>query len=399
MKMNLIRKFISLALLFLCVSSQASEINHIFEAVLPVASQEKQIRQTAFEKALMEVSIRVSGNSATPTLIDLNQASRMVRQYRYKALSQAEVDAFVKKFTEREPPKFNLWIQFDDSKVKKLLRENGLPIWGYQRPNVLVWLAVKDGPNRYILKKSDQSQIKDALTQEAKYRGLPLIWPELDARDKQVLSFIDIWGEFWEPVKSASRRYPVDAVILGRMKWSNGGWHVNWSLLMEGKIENWQLDSQQLNILSANGIGVATDHISSRFAVFVDSDKDEELLLRVSDLDSVKKYAAASHYLSSLAPVKNIYAAEIHPQYVDFRIELTGDEGDLKRIIALGKILLPDTGEANIRADAKKTSENPSGGTLTLRPADSKPSLDEASKRAVHRMLPPPNILRYRLSG
>lgn len=386
MKMNGKTIFFSIISLFiLSINAQASVIKHIYEVSMPVVSQDRQIRGAAFEQALIEVVIRVSGNSVAPTLIDLKQATRLVSQYHYKAMSQADIDAYMKKAGALVAPKFTLWIQFDDARVKQLLRKNALPVWGYQRPNVLVWLAVKDGRNRYLLKNSDVSQIKDALTLQAKRRGLPVIWPEYDARDSQIVSFIDIWGEFWEPVKQASQRYPVDAVILGRMSWSNGSWTVNWSLLMDEGTESWALSALDLDMLMNSGVGVATDHISSRFAVFADSANDGELLLRVSDLDSVSKYSAASHYLSSLAPVKNVYAIKVSQYQIDFHIELSGDENDLKRIIALGKVLVPDT-----RIEIEQTSPQPQSND-PLDAVQPEPGLPQENTL--------PNILRYRLSG
>lgn len=386
MKMNGKTIFFSIISLFiLSINAQASVIKHIYEVSMPVVSQDRQIRGAAFEQGLIEVAVRVSGNSMAPTLIDLKLATRMVSQYHYKAMAQADIDTYMKKTGTLVAPKFMLWIQFDDARVKQLLRDNALPVWGYQRPNVLVWLAVKDGRNRYLLKNSDVSQIKDAVTLQAKRRGLPIIWPEYDARDSQIVSFIDIWGEFWEPVKQASQRYLVDAVILGRMSWSNGSWTVNWSLLMDEKTENWKLSALDLDILMSSGVGVATDQISSRFAVFANSGNDGELLLRVSDLDSVSKYSAASHYLSSLAPVKNVYAIKVSQYQIDFHIELSGDENDLKRIIALGKVLVPDT-----RIEVEPISPQlPSNDPLDT----AQPELDLPQESTL------PNILRYRLSG
>jgi len=391
--------FFNLFLLFaLSANVQAAVIKQIYEVSLPVLSQDKAIRSAAFEQGLVEVSIRVSGNSLAPTQIDLKQATRLVRQYHYKAMNQPEIDTYMKKTSSLVAPKFKLWMQFDDAKIKQLLRKKGMPIWGYQRPNVLVWLAVKDGRNRYLLKNSDSSQIKDAVSLEARRRGLPLIWPEFDGQDKQIVSFIDVWGEFLEPIKQATKRYPVDAVILGRMSWNNGSWTANWSLLMDNKTQSWQLSALDLGILMNSGVGVATDQISSRFAVYADSANDGELLLRVSDLNNLSQYSKASHYLASLAPVKNIYAQQVNQYQVDFHIELSGDESDLKRIIALGKTLVPDT---RVIVPAEIKSDLPNDGA----PAS---DIDTGINNTGTNMLPdsnikplnmPANILRYRLNG
>jgi len=295
----------------------------------------------------VEVSVRVSGTSLAPTQLDLAESARLVRQYRYRALSDLERTAYLEKAPNQIPPKYKLWMQFDDNKVKQLLRDNGLPLWGYQRPNVLIWLAVKDGRNRYLLKQADQSLIKEEIELGAKRRGLPVIWPKYDVTDQQLVEYTDIWGQFWEPVKQASKRYGVNAVLIGRMNWLRDKWQVDWSLLQDGKIENWRVNAKDLPILTSSGIGVATDNISSRFAVFADSSNDAELIVRVSNLSNVRKYSEASHYLASLAPVKNVYAKAVDKHQVDFHIDLSGDEDDLKRIIALGKVLKPELKPVN----------------------------------------------------
>lgn len=395
-----------ICLLLISANSQASAIKRMYEVSLPVVSQERQIRRAAFEQALIEVSVRVSGTSLAPTQMNLNRATSLVSQYRYQSMGQQEIDAYMKQTKTLVAPKYKLWIQFEEGKIKQLLRDNSLPIWGYQRPNVLVWLAVKDGKNRYLLKKSDRSLIKDAVIRESRKRGLPIVWPEIDAQDQKQVSFIDVWGKFWEPVKQASKRYPVDAIILGQMNWDNGSWQVDWSLSLEDKTDSWQLTAVDLDLLMSSGIGVATDHVSSRFAVFADSANDGELLVRVSDLNSVKKYAAASHYLSSLAPVKHVFATEVNQHYIDFYIELSGDESDLKRIIALGKVLKPDTRpEIEINKQASTGSVTATGNQTTGAPANAGNSNSLPPGGISTETLPAPGIqkqqrvLRYRMNG
>jgi len=418
-KMN--RKTFFLSTLYLLLTlcavtgpAHASAIKQMYELSLPVVSQQKKIRAAAFEQGLIEVSMRVSGNSMAPMQLNLSRASQMISQYRYTAMSRAEIKAYMKQTASAVRPRYKLWMKFDDTRVKQLLSSKGLPIWGYQRPAVLVWLAVKDGKNRYLLKKSDQSQIKDAVEKEARRRGLPIIWPAYDAEDKKQLSFIDVWGEFWEPLVQVSRRYAADAILLGKMSWLNGRWQVDWSLQLEGRNKNWQLSALDVGMITSSGIGVATDYISSRFAVFEGIENEGTLLLRVSDLSGVKAYAAASRYIASLAPVKSVYTKEINPSQADFFLELNGDENDLKRIIALGKVLVPDNrpepeilsnniagkgttetaGENSQQAKMQNVagqSTSPTQDTPVANVPVSVPVMEAPEKRA--------HVLRYRMNG
>jgi len=147
---------------------------------------------------------------------------------------------------------------------------------------------------------------------------------------------------------------------------------------------------------------VATDQISSRFAVYEDSANDGELLLRVSDLNSLSQYAKAAHYLASLAPVKNVYALQVDQYQVDFHIELSGDESDLKRIIALGKTLVPDTRvivSKETVTDMSKNISPPIGTGTDIEATTQSPNNNQPANNAQPKNNIPFNLLRYRLNG
>jgi len=334
--------FAFIFLISIPLSAQSAVVEKIYEVSLPVVSQEADIRRAAFEQGFIEVLVRVSGSSLASTRVDLGQASRYVQQYRYLPIEDvAGSPATAHKAGPQ--PKYRLWVQFSEASIKKLLRDNSLPIWGQQRPSVLVWLAVRDGQNRYVLRQQDSSAIKDALTQEARRRGLPVSWPRMDQQDQQLVGFADVWGAFWDPVTRASQRYPVDAVLIGRMNWQGGSWQVNWSLMLDNKAATWKLKALDLDLLMASGVDVATDQIASRFSVLEDAGNEGELVVQINGVQQLNSYASVARYLRSLAPVRSVYVTEVDPEWVRFHIDLTGDRSDLQRIIALGKTLLPDT--------------------------------------------------------
>jgi len=167
------RVWAGLLLASLSFALHAAAVQNMYEVSLPVTDQNQDSRRAAFETGFTEVLVRVSGSSKLPG-INLAQAASYVQQYRYLLLETPE---------KSSPPKkggvvatHTLWIQFDETAIKKLLRSQNLPVWGAQRPAVLVWLAVRDGQNRYILRNQDASPIRDAVNAEGQRRGLPLIW-------------------------------------------------------------------------------------------------------------------------------------------------------------------------------------------------------------------------------
>ncbi|TNF36761.1 MAG: DUF2066 domain-containing protein [Gammaproteobacteria bacterium] len=335
-----VRILLIFCLLTAAFVTRAATVPRMFEVSLPVINQERDIRQAAFEQAFIEVLVRVSGNSQVPTQVDISRAASYVQQYRYLALAPAP--APVETPNDAEAAKFTLWIQFNEAAVAKLLRDSNLPVWGKQRPNVLIWLAVRDGRNRYVLKDADASVIKDVVNREAIRRGLPLQWPQYDATDKQALGFADIWGGFWDPVVQASKRYAADAILLGRMDWTGSGWQMNWSLWLEQKSEQWNLSAVELDMLMASGINLATDQIASRFAVLQNTTDEGRLIVQVNGVSNVASYARIARYLQSLVPVKHVFVTEVEQQQVKFHLDIAGSRDDLQRLIALDKTLVPD---------------------------------------------------------
>lgn len=314
----------------------------MYEIKLPVRSQDKQIRRAAFEQAFIEVLVRVSGNSEVVTELNIKAASKYVQQYRYLPVPKDETSA-VPVMLSMSQPKHLLWVQFNQGLMQKLLRDNALPVWGQQRPGMLVWIAVRDGRNRYVLRDQDQSVIKAAVEKEAKRRGIPLIWPKFDAEDQDKVLFADLWGSFWSAISSASERYGGGAVLVGRMNWLKGSWQVNWSMELAGQSQSWQLTGKNLPLLMANGIDTATNNVSRRFAVLENIGNDGQIIVQINGVTHVNNYAKASRYLASLAPVKNVFATQVEGDSVRFNVDMTGNQDDLQRLIALGKTLVPDT--------------------------------------------------------
>lgn len=320
-------------------TSQAVEVENMYEVQLPVTDQNQNSRQAAFELGFVEVLVRVSGTTTVPP--KLGQASSFVQQYRYVPVEQSETAV---------PPKLgdvvithNLWLRFDEAAIKKLLRSNGLPVWGTQRPAVLVWLAVRDGPSRYILGGQDISPIRDAVVAEGVRRGLPLIWPAYDEKDSKLVAFTDVWGGFFEQVTQASQRYAPSATLIGRMDWQKkGGWQINWSLLQDGKQLNWQQRSTELPVLMAAGINPVADLLAGRFAVVENPLGVVSLTLQVNGVMGAEAYSQVAQYLQSLALVKQVFATTISPGQAQFRLDINGGEEDLRRTIALERILAPE---------------------------------------------------------
>lgn len=321
-------------------------IEQLYEAEIAVADQTRQTRHQVFKKALQQTLIRVVGNSSiigNPAINDArHNVLKYVSQFRYLDLPDKPAAAEIEPSQTDEPVFTNiLWIKFDSRAINDLLRNVQLPVWGKQRPETLVWIAVRDGGHRYILKQADKSPIKDEIEKAAKLRGLPVRWPSYDETDQSRLSFLDVWGGFWDNILKVSRRYQNENVLVGRYLWVGNEWRVNWDFLTRQHQQNWQINSPELDLLSSVGIDHTADQVSKKYAMLLNDTNGGQFYIDIHGIDSVDRYAKAINYLRGLQSVKDLNASEIGSDGVRFKLETQGDIDDLKRVIALGQFLKP----------------------------------------------------------
>ena len=112
-------------------SLQAAEVADLYEAQVPVSTQESADRETALGVALRRVLSKVSGqrDAASHALLAaaVEAPGRFVQQFQYRIAGREESEA-------GDGKSFTLWVNFDAEPVDALIREAGLPVWGARGP-------------------------------------------------------------------------------------------------------------------------------------------------------------------------------------------------------------------------------------------------------------------------
>jgi hypothetical protein len=325
-------------------TSQAVVVSGLYDVEFPVPDQSRKVRNAVFSKGLEEVLIRVSGNRSILKQVKPAAASAYVQQYSY--VEQQPDGADTSRSSALSMPSaavsYVLKVQYSSGKIIALLRENGQPVWGGRRGESVVWLAVRDGKNRYVLTDSDTSLLKDALTQAAQRRGLPVIWPINDLKDQQQLRFTDLWAAFAQPIEAASKRYSKGPVIAGRLSWSGSNWRGDWSLFVDGSTYSWTLNGSDYNTVIAEGVDLSADKIGKHYAVLERTDNDgPDLLVEITNIDSLQNYRKMQQFLQGLAAVRQTDLVRLDQEAVVFRIDLRGDIDDFVRLVAIDRKLEP----------------------------------------------------------
>jgi len=205
--------FISLFIvvfLFTSPSSEALEVNNLYQANIAVDSQTSKQRNIAIKKAMQAVVLKVGG---TPEVLDdasmrkaMNNAASYLSQYYYQTQS-----------SQGNSNQLTLVVKFNESKVNQLFQQADLAIWGSIRPQILLWLIDENGFERTILSNASASPLIESSLDFSTRRGLPLLFPLMDLDDASQINLTDIWGRFVEPIRDASSRYAPEAIVVMRV--------------------------------------------------------------------------------------------------------------------------------------------------------------------------------------
>ncbi len=318
---------------------QAREVPGLYQAFVPVKTQERAERLQAYPQALSQVIIKLSGNRMAPDFPEMagaiKQALSWVQSYHYEALPEENHLALKDEGYQRM-----LVVEFDAQAVTHSLVDAGVPLWGHTRPEVLLWLAVEDRGARYLMAANASAEIESILEEYSRHRGLPLMLPLMDLEDQARIGFADVWGNFRQSIADASRRYGADAILVGRLyRPYDGPWRARWTLYQEADVQHWQEDGLVQERVLGGGVEGAADRIAQRYAQVLTADAADKVVLTVTDVDSLAGYARAMKYLESLDLVSRVQVARVYSDEVMFDLDVRGDVKGLEQAIALGGVL------------------------------------------------------------
>lgn len=322
-------------MLFLSFQAAAAHVASLYKVEIPVVNESAQVRKLAFRQGLDEVFVRISGDSIIMDKLKRPEASKYVKQFSYEPMPQSvqAADEVMEESGKALTHLLKIW--YNGSLMEKYLLNNGFPVWGEYRPDVIVWLVVRDGRNQYILKDSDRSLLKSAVTEAMARRGVPAQWPLYDYKDAKALNVADIRGGFRGPVIKASQRYVTETALSGSMIWNGQKWQSSWSLFVENETRQWRLDDANYNQLINDAVDHAADMLGMVLAVHNMAGNQQVMSLQVDiqGVNTIEKYRYVENYLGKLSAVEQVVPVKVAGQNVVFRVSLRSDEEDFLHLI------------------------------------------------------------------
>jgi len=312
--------------LLLTAPAGAVRVDDLYGATVELSDTARDPMNDAFAQALAAMLIKVTGQPEAGT----DAVRRSI------APNPA---AFVQEYSRL--PDNQLRVSFDRTAIRAALDAAGLPVWGEVRPLVGVWVAADSGAGRRVIlsegaddaetEASSVDELRQILADTAGQRGLPIVFPLVDAVDLGVVSFTDIWGDFREPVLRASERYGAEVVLIGRARSLDPqDDRVRWTLLVGAEELTWTGDI-------SSGPAQAAELLAQRLATFADAADTLRVLVR--DVDTLDKYGQLQNYFASLNIVERVSVARVNGNDVEFDLVVRGDLPRLERVLIRNKLL------------------------------------------------------------
>ena len=387
-------------------------VANLYETEVRVTSESFQARKDAQIKGLMQIFTRISGKvdiGSNPRIkAAVKDYTLYIRQFKY-----------IRKGDE-DNARVYMWVSVNEELVNKVLRSADLPVWGERRPHTVVWVAIDDGRRRYMLSSDAANDAKPVMEQNAKRRGTPLLFPLMDLEDRGKVRFTDIWGGFISPIKTASERYPTEAILIARVSRRGNGWFARWTFLTKGNRYNWTSSGQHQSLVLAIGIDGAADKLavhyakSSRYAGKAKTDNGQQnntvvktpskqtdnnnqqngnanntqkrtvrsdtgvsvsasaflssnppvsrrrtgFYMSVANMKALNDYVAIGRYLVKLSAVRSAKIVKLDADRAVFEVIPRNSASNVKQAINIGNTLIPVSG-SSINLDPTQQNSNP----------------------------------------
>ncbi|MCG5515694.1 MULTISPECIES: DUF2066 domain-containing protein [Ectothiorhodospira] len=300
------------------------------EAQVPVESRDRPERAEAFSRALSQVVVKLTGDRALAederVAEFLEQAPRHVRQYRYR---------------EQPDGDDTLWVRFDTAPLEQFLRDSGLPVWGQDRPALLVWMLLQGDGERRLVGDQDAGEARRAMERVARERGLPLIFPLLDMEDQARVGPADVLGGFEDVLREASARYSPDGMLVVRIRESDGGWEGRFQLHADDSDPSWEMRDEGLTGLMRQGVDQVANSLSRQMVVTGLQQDQDGVMVSVAGVSSLSDYLRVGRHLSEMAPVSRVQPRGLDADRALFLVQVRGEARDIERAARLGGTLTP----------------------------------------------------------
>ncbi len=310
---------------------------HLREGEAPVDSQSAEDRRQAARLALVQVLVRMSGNSAVaddPTVRrSLDQAERLMQHFSYRQEVVTETG---------EAPRRQLYLvaRFDPEGVDGILESAGVRLWLSKRPTTLLLVELDEGESRRLIGEDDAAAV-DPFQRRARLLALPLVLPLLDLEEQIRLTPQALGAGLRDVLGDMGKRYDAPAVLHGQLTRVADFWVARWTLLVEGRTERWESTGALRSVLlsGADGLG---DALGRRYALSAAERLGGSYRIWISGLRAPADYPRLMRYLADNPLVRDVVAELADGDSLLLRLNAGATLERLLQSLTVGFILAND---------------------------------------------------------
>ncbi|WOH65256.1 DUF2066 domain-containing protein [Bradyrhizobium sp. BWA-3-5] len=250
-----------------CASTMAAAEDDLYRAKVTVTGQGEANRMLGFAACLEDVLIKVSGAQKL-------SGDRRLAAYKSKAKNYVTSFSYRDQFFgkpirdeqgTRDRP-YDLTVDFEESKINELLKTIGLKPWLSHRPLLAVFVAMEQGPRKYVVTlDGTQSDLqRDALLAAADRRGIFIVLPGAAALAKSSITGETLATTPSSALAPIAAQEEAEAVLTGRLVWDDRqlGWTTQWQMEWAGRTHRWQVRGVTFDEAFRRGIGGAAQVFS-----------------------------------------------------------------------------------------------------------------------------------------
>ncbi|TDF41609.1 DUF2066 domain-containing protein [Alteromonadaceae bacterium M269] len=329
----------------------ADVVTGLYDAVTRIESQSQSAQSRATRQGMEQVLVKVSGDQNILQNSDIRAHVRRANDYLLQFNFGMEDGALTFQST------------FEKSKIDRIIKDAGFPIWGSRRPSTLFWLAVEsdDDSERFIVSEADSLLIKNTALRASKRRGLVVDFPLLDLDDIEKVHVVDVWGRFMDNLVNASDRYDVESVLVARLykatslideddsvpellkaEQGEASWQLDWSLQLANQTYNGTYNGSLSEPLIDNLIDEVANQLASRFAIGLSDNRfaNERIDIKVVGLENMRQLVKTTEVLRSVAAISDVSMTSITGDIATFELTLLGTEQDFLTALSLEKSIV-----------------------------------------------------------
>jgi hypothetical protein len=323
---------------------RAAPAADLFAVAVEIADRSPAERARAARVALQTVVVRITGLASLPASPELQSALATPDKY-----------AIQFGFDERRAAtstRTYLTVRFAEASVRRLIDDAGLPLWSTSRPTVVAWIVVDEPGGRELLGAASEHPFVTALTEQADFRGLPLLLPGMDLDDALAVSPGVVWSGMIDALRQASERYGAEGVIAVRLTADpRGFWQMRAIVDVAGAQDVVEFTTPEPAANARELVNRTADALVARFSAVAGA--RQELAVRVDGVDDFGRYAGVLAYLGGLEFVDAVRVVAFDRSSLRLAVVTRTSWERLRDRFALDDRLVPEAGVAGDFGEAR----------------------------------------------